>query len=90
MLSNVSTFLARDDLLALYAFLTPKPAQRLSMLHSTTKHNRTANSSYLYLLLRRYLSTDAQSSPAGAVDISEPVQVALAALSHAEATLLFV
>jgi hypothetical protein len=35
-------------------------------------------------------STDAQSFPAGAVDVSEPVQAALAALSHAEATLLFV
>ena len=90
MLSVVSTSLERNDLFALLFVLDPKPAQNLSMLHPTTKHIRTAHSVYLYLVLRRYLSTDAQSFPAGAVDVSEPVQVALAALSHTETTLLFV
>jgi hypothetical protein len=88
--STVSTLLARNALLGLYASTTPEPAQRLSILQSATKHLTTANSIHLYLVQRMHSSTDAQSLPAGAVDVSEPVQAALAALSHAEATLLFV
>jgi hypothetical protein len=88
--ATVSTLLARSTLLGLYASTVPDATQRVSIIQSATKYLTTANAIHLYLLQRQHASTDPPTFPAGAVDIAEPVQSALAALSHAEATLLFV
>jgi hypothetical protein len=88
--ATTCTLLARQTLLGLYASTPPDATQRLSIIQSATKHLVTVNSIHLYLLQRTHASNDPPSFPAGAIDIAEPVQSALAALSHAEATLLFV
>ena len=96
--ATVFALLARQALLGLYASAAtfPDPAQRLATIQSATKHLTTANGIHLYLLQRTQRQSAADddpspsSFPADAVDVAEPVQAALAGLSHAEATLLFV
>ena len=89
--ATLSTLLARNALLSLYAnpaFPDP-PEQRLATVQAATKHLTTANATHRYLL-ERITTQHAPPPPVGAVDVSDAVQTALAALSHAEATLLFV
>lgn len=88
--ATLSSLLARQTLLGLYAATTPEPAQRVSIIQTAKNYLVTANSIHLYLLQRTHSSTDPPAFPAEAVDVAEPVQTALAALAHAEATLLFV
>lgn len=85
-LASVYSLLARVQLHVLHSPTSPTSDQRTTALQTATKHLLSANSVHTYLLAR---SSDC-NFPTSAVDIASPVQQALASLSLAEATLLFV
>ncbi len=89
-LATIQTLLARQALLGLYSTTTPRTDQRLSIIQTASKHLTTASSIHLYLIQRMHSYNDLPTFPAAAIDVSASVQGALAELSHAEATLLFV